>query len=862
MLLDSGGPVDDAHYLVRFTPTDTLPWTPAHVHSWLGANGVRADWVVQYQYGAGGPVPVQWRGAARGQGPAPSLAWLSAREPGFVASVHGGHAFVSKAIRAPHVECRQRTDAPSFCRLRVSRLPLSMLGPARPARAAGAAGAPGGPPPGGPPPGGTPPDARAAGAPGAPGGPPPGGLPPRPPLGGQAPSYAAAVQGLHAGPGVQHQLGTIEEGADDEDHDSYGHGAGDGDDDEDGAGPGGGGSAEAAIAAAAAAAAAAAGPSDERAANLVLREHALAAERQKRVQVDQLLAERRAFEDRQKATAAAAAVGAAAAAVGKEALQADRDREERMLDATQSAGRKRAGGDEELDAADDAPLGTPVGLRQPEPRRGEAAPEAAEDGEEGRRMARRRTGGDEGGVAMPAAAPAAAGPDGIPVDVWRKLGEPAFVLLAAVFTAVGAAGETPPGFLDGVVASIYKAKDAADAANYRPLTMLGSDYRILAKVLATRWTPLLAAVVGPEQTAFLAGRRISDNICLTQMLPGLLAANAAEGVGPTGAALALLDFRKAYDTIDRGCLLAVMEAVGVGDGVLAWTRTILTHTYASAEVNGFISEPRRYAAGVRQGCPAAPALFLFLGHALACFLRTCPAVGVEVVPGCRVTCPQYADDCMPLLRSCAPAAVAALVEAMAVFGRATGLVLNLGKCGILPLGSAGEGLLAGAEVAGLRVLDAGVSLGVPVSAGLPPPEAVTGVCAGLRTLEAAVPGLWRLPLLSACKEPIWRLWVWLLQPPAGVRAGVWAVVAALVVDAMERGCRHLWRITRPRDGVLPPDRTVSVERAGALATMDLWNTLASFAEGGVMPRGWAGVVGPTHPYVGVVNGKLVLNKAS
>ncbi|KAG1677856.1 hypothetical protein FOA52_008620 [Chlamydomonas sp. UWO 241] len=208
----------------------------------------------------------------------------------------------------------------------------------------------------------------------------------------------------------------------------------------------------------------------------------------------------------------------------------------------------------------------------------------------------------------------APGPDGIPVDVWRKLGEPAFVLLAAVFTAVGATGETPPGFLDGVVASIYKAKDAADAANYRPLTMLGSDYRILAKVLATRWTPLLAAVVGPEQTAFLAGRRISDNICLTQMLPGLLAANAAEGVGPTGAALALLDFRKAYDTIDRGCLLAVMEAVGVGDGVLAWTRTILTHTYASAEVNGFISEPRQYAAGVRQGCPAAPDLFLFLGH--------------------------------------------------------------------------------------------------------------------------------------------------------------------------------------------------------------------------------------------------------
>ncbi|KAG1666964.1 hypothetical protein FOA52_004247 [Chlamydomonas sp. UWO 241] len=1018
MLLDSGGPVDDAHYLVRFMPTDNLPWTPALVHSWLGANGVHADWVVQYQCGVGGPVPVQWHGAARGQGPAPSLAWLSAREPGFVASVHGGHAFVSKAIRAPHVECRQRTDAPSFCRLRVSRLPLSMMGPARPARAARA--------PGGPPPGGR--------------------------------SYAAAAQGLPVGPGLQHQLPIIEEEADDggggSDHGSYGHGAGDGDDDDDGAGSdGGAGSAGGAMAViAAAAAAAAAGPSDEHAAR---HKRALRTDRQTQGRMLQLDAERRALEGRRELQAAAA-VGAAAAAVGEAALLAALLADERMLDASQTTGRKRGGGDEEPDAAADAPLDTPVGLSQPEPRRGEAAPEAAEDGEEGRRVARRTTGGEEGDAAVPAAAPAAAGggagaedaaggggaggagagggggqtqalattggaagrgdnggdwvrgkvhafayarggpcigpvdnpgirseltdaihcgkfltataaeewimnilhghpvlspdpkkqggpqgwpmehavadaagalvvtpvearaaathskpgtapgPNGIPVDVWRKLGEPAFELLAAVFTAVGATGGTPPGFLDGVVASIYKAKNAADAANYRPLTMLGSDYRILAKVLATRWTPLLSAVVGPEQTAFLAGRRISDNICLTQMLPGLLAANAADGVGPTGAALALLDFRKAYDTIDRVFLIAVMEAVGVGDGVLAWTRTILTHTYASAEVNGFISAPRKYAAGVRQGCPAAPALFLFLGHALACFLRTCPAVGVEVVPGCRVTCPQYADDCMPLLRSCAPADVAALVETMAVFGRATGLVLNLGKCGILPLGSAGEGLLAGAEVAGLRVLDAGVSLGVPVSAGLPPPEGVTGVCR--ERLAAAYTKLARFPMsafgrghaaatygvsrilfravhcgMTPEAERVLSRWTATLvdrsvgpDPPAelprwasSVPAELWGAEAPLWANPLlQLELPTLWRMPllnarkEPIWRLWPPARSVAVERAGELATMDLWDALASFAEGGGLPRGWAGVVGPTHPFVGVVDGGLTLNKTS
>ncbi|KAG1663124.1 hypothetical protein FOA52_000646, partial [Chlamydomonas sp. UWO 241] len=326
------------------------------------------------------------------------------------------------------------------------------------------------------------------------------------------------------------------------------------------------------------------------------------------------------------------------------------------------------------------------------------------------------------------------------------------------------------------------AKNAADAANYRPLTVLGSDYRILAKVLATRWTPLLSAVVGPEQAAFLAGRRISDNICLTQMLPGLLAANAAQGVGPTGAALALLDFRKAYDTIDRGFLTAVMEVVGVGDGVLAWTCTILTHTYASAEVNGFISASRKYAAGVRQGCPAAPALFLFLGHALACFLRTCPAA---LGPVARIT---------------------GRVQTAELWGAEAPLWANALLQLELP---AAQRSVQWREPTGDAAGHAIFS----------PTDAARWLVDGLARVRDALPGMRTVTDLCV-------LWVWLAA-----------------VD-------------------MPPARSVAVERAGELATMDLWDALASFAEGGGVPRGWAGVVGPTHPFVGVVDGGLTLNKTS
>jgi hypothetical protein len=54
-------------------------------------------------------------------------------------------------------------------------------------------------------------------------------------------------------------------------------------------------------------------------------------------------------------------------------------------------------------------------------------------------------------------------------------------ILAAVFTAIGTAVRAPARFTDGIISPIYKAGQRADAANYRPITLLNADYRLLAK---------------------------------------------------------------------------------------------------------------------------------------------------------------------------------------------------------------------------------------------------------------------------------------------------------------------------------------------------------------------------------------------
>ena len=127
------------------------------------------------------------------------------------------------------------------------------------------------------------------------------------------------------------------------------------------------------------------------------------------------------------------------------------------------------------------------------------------------------------------------GPDGIPMEVWRWYRRQLGPLLAAVFSAIGHLGLVPESTLDGVVHPIYKAGARSEPGNYRPITLLNTDYRLLAKILASKLGPVLAKCIGPEQGAFLPERLIGDNIILRLLLPTALRLNGQATGGGLGA---------------------------------------------------------------------------------------------------------------------------------------------------------------------------------------------------------------------------------------------------------------------------------------------------------------------------------------
>jgi hypothetical protein len=113
-------------------------------------------------------------------------------------------------------------------------------------------------------------------------------------------------------------------------------------------------------------------------------------------------------------------------------------------------------------------------------------------------------------------------------------------------------GETSELINKGLITLIPKSGDHAKLGNWRPITLLGSLYKILAKTLARRLQVFLPRVIRPGETDFVEGRSILDNTFLAQEAKDWVEESNQDLI------LLLLDFEKAFDKIEWSFLFEAL----------------------------------------------------------------------------------------------------------------------------------------------------------------------------------------------------------------------------------------------------------------------------------------------------------------
>ena len=151
--------------------------------------------------------------------------------------------------------------------------------------------------------------------------------------------------------------------------------------------------------------------------------------------------------------------------------------------------------------------------------------------------------------------------------------------------------------------------------NWRPISLLNTDYKILAHILASRLQEILPDIIHPDQNGYIKNRFIGCNI---RTIYDII--DFSENKYDANL-ITFIDYEKAFDNIKISYLLDTLKHFGFGTTFQKWIKIMYTNISSCVMNNGFSSIFFPLSKGVRQGCPLSALLFILVVETLAIEIR-------------------------------------------------------------------------------------------------------------------------------------------------------------------------------------------------------------------------------------------------
>src|SRR4051812_38049448 len=126
-------------------------------------------------------------------------------------------------------------------------------------------------------------------------------------------------------------------------------------------------------------------------------------------------------------------------------------------------------------------------------------------------------------------------------------------------------GTLPIGMNDTSITLIPKVRHPQKISQYRPISLYSVVYKVGAKCIANRLRVFLNDIVGEEQSAFIPGRIITDNVLIAYESVHALKRNKKGG---NHLCVVKLDMIKAYDCVEWHYLQAIMSRLGFSESTV------------------------------------------------------------------------------------------------------------------------------------------------------------------------------------------------------------------------------------------------------------------------------------------------------
>ena len=159
---------------------------------------------------------------------------------------------------------------------------------------------------------------------------------------------------------------------------------------------------------------------------------------------------------------------------------------------------------------------------------------------------------------------------------------------------------------------IFKKRgDVKDLKNWRPISLLNTDYKFLSKTIMLRLSRVLGSLVELDQTCSFPGRSITSNVTLLCDVLDYIERTDEPRI------LVSLHEEKAFDRVNHSFLFRLLEQLGFGPSLIQWVHTLYTGANMRIILNGYLSGRIDLKRGVPQGDPLSPLLYVLCVEVLA-----------------------------------------------------------------------------------------------------------------------------------------------------------------------------------------------------------------------------------------------------
>jgi hypothetical protein len=224
-----------------------------------------------------------------------------------------------------------------------------------------------------------------------------------------------------------------------------------------------------------------------------------------------------------------------------------------------------------------------------------------------------------------------------------------------------------------------KEKDCRYLKNWRPLSLLNTDYKILAKLLATRLQQILPSIINPDQTGCIKNRATFTNIRSTIDIINYAKEKNLPGI------IAFIDFEKAFDTIKLSFLYKCLEKANIGKYYIDCVKTLYNDISTFVSNNGNLSQPFKPNRGIRQGCPISANLFVIVVEIMANAIRQSKEISGFKIMNEEFKIVQFADDTCIFVQNIN--SVKNVFDVLESFAKCAGLKPNREKTHAIGIGS-------------------------------------------------------------------------------------------------------------------------------------------------------------------------------